>query len=308
MRETKLFGASTLEEFAVCPYRWFVDHELKPRRIEPPDEALTAGGVAHAILERLYGEQPGGSPRPTEETLGQWNARAAELIDELGAAELPRERSDTAATLRRVEGLVLAFLTDEAAADVPYDPDPELAEASFGDDDSRPPLKISETAGLHGQIDRVDIGPQGEALVQDYKTGAKVDGGKGMLQRGKLQLQLYMLAVRELLNREPSGGIYRPLGGTSDRKPKGLLRKSALDDLAGLDPRPIDHLGDVDFEEALSAARARAAEITGEIQAGEIGRRPIDDRCPSYCAYQPICRRERGLPEEEPWSEEDEEE
>jgi hypothetical protein len=117
-----------------------------------------------------------------------------------------------------------------------------------------------------------------------------------------------MLAVRELLNREPSGGIYRPLGGTSDRKPKGLLRKSALDDLAGLDPRPNDHLGDVDFEEALSAARARAAEITGEIQAGEIGRRPIDDRCPSYCAYQPICRRERGLPEEEPWSEEDEEE
>ncbi len=308
MRETKLFGASTLEEFATCPYRWFVNHELKPRRIEPPEEALTAGGIAHGVLERLYGEQPGGTARPTEASLGQWNARAAELITELGAAELPRERSDTAATLRRVEGLVLAFLADEATAELPYVPDPALAEASFGDDESRPPLRISATAGLHGQIDRVDIGPQGEALIQDYKSGAKVEGGKGMLDRGKLQLQLYMLAVRELWKREPAGGLYRPLGGTSDRKPKGLLRKSAEEDLAGLAPRPRDHLDEEDFDAALSDARERAAEITGEIQAGRIGRRPIDDRCPSYCAFQPICRRERGLPEEEPQSEEDEQE
>ena len=308
MEKTKLFGASTLEEFATCPYRWFVNHELKPRRIEPAEEALTAGGVAHGVLERLYGEQPGGTARPTEETLAQWNARAAELITELGAEELPRERSDTAAILRRVEGLVLAFLADEATAQLPYVPDPGLAEASFGDDESRPPLRISETAGLHGQIDRVDIGPGGEALIQDYKSGGKVEGGKGMLDRGKLQLQLYMLAVRELWDREPAGGLYRPLGGTSDRKPKGLLRKSAEEDLAALGPRPRDHLDEEDFEGALSAARERAAEITGEIQAGQIGRRPIDDRCPSYCAFQPICRRERGLPEEEPQTEEDEQE
>jgi hypothetical protein len=58
----------------------------------------------------------------------------------------------------------------------------------------------------------------------------------------------------------------------------------------------------------LEAARAKALEITDEIQAGDIGRRPINDRCPSYCTFQPICRRERGLPEEEPQSEEDSEE
>jgi ATP-dependent helicase/DNAse subunit B len=308
MRETNLFGASTLEEFATCPYRWLVRHELKPREIEPPDEALTAGGVAHVVLERLYGEQPGGSARPTKQTLGQWKARAEELIDELGAAELPRERSQTAAILRRVEGLVHAFLADEAVAEIAYVPDPDLAEASFGDDEERPPLRITETAGLHGQIDRVDIGPKGEALVQDYKSGAKVDGGKGMLDRGKLQLQLYMLAIRELFEREPAGGLYRPLGGTSDRTPKGLLRKSGADDLAGLGPRPNDHLKDEDFEQALEDARTRAAEITAQIQAGDIGRRPIDDRCPSFCDFQPICRRERGLPEEEPWSSEEDEE
>ena len=31
----KLFGPSTLEEYALCPYRWFIGHELNPQRIGP---------------------------------------------------------------------------------------------------------------------------------------------------------------------------------------------------------------------------------------------------------------------------------
>ena len=167
---------------------------------------------------------------------------------------------------------------------------------------------ISDSAGIHGQIDRIDLGPSGEALVQDYKSSSKVEGGRNMLERGKFQLQLYLLAVRELWSRELAGGVYRPLGGTGNRQPKGLLRKELVEDLGPLDPRPRDHLSDEDFEEALEAARKRAGEIAEEIQAGDIGRRPINGKCPDYCSFQPICRRERGLPEEEPGSEEDGEE
>jgi ATP-dependent helicase/DNAse subunit B len=307
MGAKELFGASTLEEFAVCPYRWFVAHELNPKRVEPDDEALTAGSVAHAVLEALYAEEPAGVGRPDEATLGTWLDRAKELIRELGDAKLPRDRADTAATLRRVEGLVLAFVADEAAAAVPFTPRPDLAEARFGRDGAKPALALAEGTSLHGAIDRIDIGPSGEALVQDYKTGIKVDGGKGMLERGKLQLQLYLLAVRDLWGLELAGGLYRPLGGTSDRKPKGLLRKKLKDELSPLDPRQNDHLDDDEFEEALEAARERAVAIAAEIQEGDIGRRPIKDRCPRYCSFQPICRRERALPEEEPLTEEDEE-
>jgi ATP-dependent helicase/DNAse subunit B len=307
MREMKLFGPSTLEKYAECPYRWFVDHELQPRRIGPADEALHAGSVAHRVLEALYEEPPGAQRRPNQAVLGQWIQRAQELIAELGPELLPRERPDTAAALRRVEGLVVAFLTDEARQPTPYEP--AHAEASFGDEESdeKPALQVAG-GGLHGQIDRIDLGPAGEALVQDYKTGAKVDGGRGMLERGKLQLQLYMLAARELWEMELAGGLYRPLGGTSKREPKGLLRKSVAEDLAGLDPRPGDHLADEDFEEALADARLRAEEIIAQIQRGDIGRRPIGGSCPDYCTYQPICRRERGLPEEEPYSAEEDDE
>ena len=162
---------------------------------------------------------------------------------------------------------------------------------------------------MHGQIDRIDLGPRGEALVQDYKSGGKVDGGAEMLEkRGKLQLQLYMLAARELWGHELAGGLYRPLGATSDRSPKGLLRKELADELAGLDPRPKDHLDDEAFDAALDEAQEKAEEIIASVHSGKVIRDPLGGSCPDYCSFQPICRRERGLPEDEPWSEEGEEE
>jgi RecB family exonuclease len=306
MSEMALFGPSTLEEYAECPYRWFVDHELRPRRLGPEHEALNVGQVAHKVLELLYDDPPGPDRRPTAATLEQWRRRARELIAERGPERLPRERADTAAALRRVEGLVLAFLADEARTATAFEP--RQAEARFGFEDSeRPPLPLAG-GGVHGQIDRIDIGPGGEALVQDYKSGARVDGGAGMLERGKLQLQLYLLAARELWGLDLAGGLYRPLGGTSDRQPKGLLRESLAEDLAGLDPRPNDHLGDEAFDQALADAQAKTEGIIASIRAGDIGRRPIGGSCPDYCHFQPICRRERGLPEEEPASEEEPEE
>jgi ATP-dependent helicase/nuclease subunit B len=307
MQEIKLFGPSTLEEYAVCPYRWFIGHELRPQRIGPEEEPLTAGQIAHRVLEALYESPPGPRPRPTPETLEQWRRRAAELITEMGTERLPRERADTAAALRRVEGLVLAFLADEADTATAFAP--AHTEAAFGFDDSEKGPLLLAGGGVHGQIDRIDLGPNGEALVQDYKSGGKVDGGAGMLEkRGKLQLQLYMLAARELWGHELAGGLYRPLGGTGDRTPKGLLRMELADELAGLDPRPKDHLDDEAFQGTLDEAKAKAEEIIASVQAGKVIRDPIGGSCPDWCSFQPICRRERGLPEDEPWSEEGEEE
>ena len=307
MKEIKLFGPSTLEEYATCPYRWFIQHELKPQPVGPEAEPLTSGSIAHKVLEALYENPPASGRRPTPETLDEWRRAARELISEMGEARLPRELSDTAAALHRVEGLVLAFLTDEATTPTAFTP--AHTEAAFGfDETEKGPLPLAG-GGVHGQIDRIDLGPGGEALVQDYKSGAKVEGGAGMLEkRGKLQLQLYMLAARELWGHELAGGLYRPLGATGDRTPKGLLRKELADELAGLDPRPRDHLSDEDFEEALHAAREKAEQIVASVQRGKVIRDPIGGSCPDWCNFQPICRRERGLPEDEPWSEEGEEE
>jgi RecB family exonuclease len=307
MREIKLFGPSTLEEYTTCPYRWFVQHELKPQSIGPEAEPLTSGSIAHKVLEALYENPPAPGGRPTPETLGEWRRAARELISEMGEKRLPRELAHTAAALHRVEGLVLAFLADEATTATAFIPAHTEAAFGFGGSE-KGPLPLAG-GGVHGQIDRIDLAPGGQALIQDYKSSAKVDGGAGMLEkRGKLQLQLYMLAARELWGHDLAGGVYRPLGGTGDRTPKGLLRKELADELAGLDPRPRDHLGDEDFEAALDAAQQKAEEIVASVQGGRVIRDPIGGSCPDWCSFQPICRRERGLPEDEPWSEEGEEE
>jgi ATP-dependent helicase/DNAse subunit B len=307
MRAIELFGPSTLEEYALCPYRWFVQHELSPQRVGPVDEPLVSGSIAHQVLESLYEDPPGPEARPTPESLQAWRDRAHELVAEIGAERLPPEIADTAAALRRVEGLVQAFLKDETETAIPFTP--AHTEAAFGFDESeRGPLELAG-GGVHGQIDRIDLGPRGEALVQDYKSSVRVEGGPGMLEKkGKLQLQLYMLAARELWGHELAGGLYRPLGATSDRQPKGLLRKELAEDLAGLDPRPKDHLDDEAFEEALGEARDKAEEIIASVHSGRVVRDPLGGSCPDFCTFQPICRRERGLPEDEPWSEEGEEE
>ena len=308
MDAKELFGPSTLEIYAECPYRWFVDRELEPEQTTPLSDSLAAGSVAHLVLEKLYLEPPTDDNAPTMASLDAWIASARELISELGPEKLPRDRADTAALLHRVEGLVVAFLLDEARAGAAFKPDPALTEASFGfEDPERPPLQL-KGGGIHGRIDRIDIGPGGEARVEDYKVGSKVDGGQGMLERGKMQLQLYLLAAREIWGLNLAGGLYRPLGGTSQRAPQGLLRKEVAVDLAPLGPRQRDHLPDEDFEEALEAARARAEEIIGAIRSGEVIRNPLDGKCPDYCHFQPICRRERGLPEEEPGEDRDESE
>ena len=55
----ELYGASTLEEYAVCSYRWFVGHELRPQSIEPAPEPLTQGGIMHQVLEEPLPRSPG---------------------------------------------------------------------------------------------------------------------------------------------------------------------------------------------------------------------------------------------------------
>ncbi|HEY1853088.1 MAG TPA: hypothetical protein VGG40_00745, partial [Solirubrobacterales bacterium] len=60
------YGGTTLEGFDECSYRWFAGHELDPQPLDPVPDPLVQGGLFHSVVERLYGERPGGDalPRP----------------------------------------------------------------------------------------------------------------------------------------------------------------------------------------------------------------------------------------------------
>lgn len=311
--EVAAYGGTTLEGFDVCSYRWFVSHELSPQPLDPLPDPLIQGGIAHAALCALYEERPGGEALPRPATLGAWVARGRELVAEIaarrGLGEHPAER----ATPARVEGLLARFLAEEAGRDEGGF-EPWLLEAGFSEaEEAEMPALEIDGWRLHGAIDRVDRAPDGRALVLDYKLSGKVTPREKLEEEAKLQLQLYLIAVAELWGVEPIGGLYHPLRGTSERRPRGLVREDAAEELAGYGLSRTDKVEPGEFDELLADARRRAGEIVARMRAGRIDRDPgprpglrNHGVCPPFCEFAPICRRDRA-PVEPGGDEEDEE-
>ncbi len=304
------YGGTTLEGFDVCSYRWFVNHELRPERLDPAPDPLVQGGIMHAALERLYREAPGGDPLPRPGSLTAWTSRGRELVSEIagerGLGEHPAER----AILRRVEGLLARFLAEEAEREDRFRP--WLLEAGFGEADvaERPVLEIDGWA-LHGAIDRVDRDADGRALVIDYKLAGSVTARAKLEEEAKLQLQLYLIAVAELWDAPTVGGVYHPMRASSLRRPRGVALDEAAAALASHNLSRTDMVDREGFEEILSEARDRAGGIVRRMRAGDIRRDPgprpglrNHGVCPQFCDLAPICRRDRAPVE--PIEEEDE--
>ncbi len=300
LAERRVFSARSLEGWVECPYRWFVDHELSPQRLEPEADPLWLGSVVHTALERLYLEAPGIDSIPRPGDLGAWRRRFGELLDEIAVerAGAPLNRSRRAA-LDRLRIQVEAFLEAEAASESEFRPDPALLELSFGPFDeepsTHPALELGEIT-LRGRIDRIDLAAGDVAVVRDYKTGKGVPRADEFSKRGKLQIQLYMRVAERVLGLDPIAGLYQPLGATSSsaRRPRGIA-------LAGderLDPLGLvrnDRRDREQLAEALDDAERTASAAAAEVRVGLIDRRPVGGECPKYCTFQSICRLERAI-------------
>jgi RecB family exonuclease len=295
------YGGTTLEGFDECSYRWFAGHELDPQPLDPVPDPLVQGGLIHAVLERLYRERPGGDPLPRSASLDAWIDRGRTLLTEqLAEREVgghPAER----AMARRVERLLERYLGEEAARETGGF-EPWLLEARFGigEEAERPSLNLGGW-GLHGAIDRIDRAPDGRALVHDYKLAASVTARDKFEERAKLQLPLYLLAAQRHWGAKPVGGIYHPLRGTSNRRPRGVVAASSAGDLSGYDLYRGDVVEEPELEELLEETRRRGGAIVARIRAGEIRRDPGPreglrghDVCPTWCSFASICRRDRA--------------
>jgi ATP-dependent helicase/DNAse subunit B len=299
--EVHAYGGTTLEGFDVCSYRWFVSHELSPQPLDPLPDPLVQGGIVHAALCSLYEEQPGGDALPRPASLPAWIRRGHELVDEIAATRELGAHPAERAMLARIKGLLSRFLGEEAGRETGGF-EPWLLEAEFSETEevARPVLEL-DSWRLHGAIDRVDRAPDGRALVIDYKLSSRVSPREKLEEEAKLQLQLYLIAVAELWEAEIVGGLYHPLRGTSERRPRGLVREDAAEALAGYGLAKTDKVEAEEFEQLLADARRRAGEIVARMRTGEIDRDPgprqgLRDHgiCPPYCDFASICRRDRA--------------
>jgi ATP-dependent helicase/DNAse subunit B len=291
LRQRELLSAGALESYARCPVRWLVEGELQPARFEPDPEAMARGSCIHRVLERTLGRVSW--PVAVADLPG-----AEEIVREVVAEEAPRftlgrGAAAQAAAAHEIAADVLRLLSHEASAGGGFKPAELELRFGFGDDSEEgtvPPLSLGGGGGalrLRGVIDRVDLDAAGRALVRDYKSGRKNPSwpvAKWSVD-DQLQVALYMVAVRELLGREPAGGVYQPLRG-EDLRARGVIRDDvdAGDLVVETDRRPREEL-----EAALNEAAQRACQLAARLRAGELV--PSPETCGrDGCQYPGICR------------------
>jgi len=199
-------SASRLETFAACPFKHFARYFLKLQtRPELAFDAIALGAFYHRVLERVVRRLRELHCTFSEQEAGLVRSVIDEALAQLGpllTAESGRERAPL--VIERARRLLYIYAAGASAAlgqraeDGQPQRAPALTELQFGYAGSLPPLSIALAQGtleVAGYIDRLDIGPHGEATVVDYKLGQRKLEPALLAAGVQLQLLVYLLAV-----------------------------------------------------------------------------------------------------------------
>ncbi len=269
---------TSLEDYATCPYRYYLKQVLRLGAVPEPAEALQMtpldrGSMVHDILERwvLEARQTGAiwADFLADET--RLMAIAEEEFEKQQRGGLAGLPATWAVVKHEVVADLRALLAEEQRrAAAGYEPlfDPELP---FEDLDLD--LPNGETLRFRGRIDRVDRGPEG-AVAIDYKTGAASKQGGDYRSGAALQLPVYLQAVA----RETGDPVEEVRAEYWYATRRGKFTRS------GISGRDVVH--DRQYWEALEA-------ITDGIRGGRFFPHPGEGTPPRpncrYCDYLSVC-------------------
>jgi ATP-dependent helicase/DNAse subunit B len=288
-----VFSATELERFADCSSAWLVERVIDPKKIDAEPDPILRGSVVHVTLNRFYSSLPRelDAERVTPENLEHAIELVHRCLDDALETGVRLDLTDLqAAELRHtLRSDLEGFLRDEAVSEVQFVP--RRLEVAFGSERAAPELQrglaLADDIWLSGKIDRIDIDPfSARGIVQDYKSGKGAHSARDIDREFRLQIPLYVLALRDLVGVEPLGGVYRALAGR--RLTRGMLRESSREDLPGF--ARDDYLDEDAFWSQVEAARDRAADNARRIRAGDVRHDPKGDGCPAWCDLWPICR------------------
>ncbi len=288
VRHTQVVSGNALEAYSDCPVRWLVESELAPERLEPQSEYLVRGSYMHEVLEQVMSRLEG---PVTRTNLPDALRLLAEVVAELPFEGAPGQPAGVReAAVSSLEADLRRYLAQEAKAGCTFNPGwLEMRFGFEGVEDSYPPLVLEHEGAqvrVRGIVDRVDQ-EGAQAIVRDYKSGKvrREYQGSRWREDGRLQVALYMVAVRELLGREPVAGLYQPITG-KELRPRGVFLRDAsvgecLYDNDGRDREELD--------EVLRDAVERAVSLSVALRSGEL--EPCPQTCSrDGCMYPGICR------------------
>lgn len=298
---------TALEGYFACPFRNFVERGLKLKeREETAVLAVDSGNFIHELLEttaKRYAEI---------ETDEQMRALALETGAEILKKPVYAAQADTAS------GTVFSEKLLAEGAEVAVAAFRQIKNSDFVVEQTEATVS---TPAIKGKIDRVD-GAGEYVRVIDYKTGAIDDSALSYYTGRKLQMQLYMSAIKG--ERIPAGVFYFPasVSYTDDEEGKFRMRGFLNGDEAALKAGDKDISADKQseyFPAALENKRSRrvmdeqtfrdfldysvfaARQACRELKEGYIAPSPYGGSC-EYCKYGGMCglNRETCAPRNEP--------
>jgi ATP-dependent helicase/nuclease subunit B len=285
----RLYGAtlrtsvSRLEQFAACPFRFFVHSGLRAEERKAFElDVREQGSFQHDALklfhEQLHDEGKRWrdiTPREARERIG----RIAKSLVTNYREGLMQSSEDTKFTARvLIESLqdFVETLVDWMARQYAFDP--VAVELPFGESDTHPAWELDLGEGrrlaLRGRIDRVDVcrdASSDEALcvVVDYKSSQKKLDSLLIANGLQLQLLAYLNVLRHWPNpRElfgaarliPAGVFYVNLRGKYNRQPN---RANALAEIEDARKLAYQHSGRFDAR-ALLKLDSREDAVKGD--------------------------------------------
>jgi ATP-dependent helicase/DNAse subunit B len=284
------FSPSALEQYAACPFTYFVSEVMNLVQWDEAQEgfdALSSGSVWHEVLAAFLGQLRGKKLEPAalekyaqelshllEAAVARRELQGRVVPDVWWRFEKPRWekalRSWLAGELERQAETQMAPCFFEWAFGTPlrYGSDPASTEQPLTFDGNAEEASVE----IKGKVDRIDAAGSLYRII-DYKTG-KPPARKQVAQGIRLQVPLYMMAVEKLLCKSgemASDGMYLPVGSTT---PELKLPGSKISK-----------------DEMFTATKQFVFRYVSEIRGGKFPAQPAG-ACPNYCIARTFCRRE----------------
>jgi len=286
---------TSLEGYFACPFKNFAERGLRLKeREEAAVLAVDTGNFIHEILERTTVKAP------EINSVDEMRAYATEVGQELLKGSLYALQQDTESGVYFSEKLV------KEGADVAVAAYSQIKNSAYLVEQTE--TKV-EGDGFFGRVDRVD-GTDKYVRVIDYKTGHIDDSASAYYTGRKLQMQLYMSALKG--ERIPAGVFYFPASMEYASEEEGRFRmkgflngdRDAL--LCGdvhlteekkseyfaaslkKDPKATKVMDEATFRDFLDYAVLVSRRGGEEIKDGYIAPTPYEDAC-KFCKYGGMC-------------------
>ncbi len=285
-----VWSASQFNDYGTCPYKFFARRLLKLEPLKEPEEGmdnLQLGVLYHEILEHTY-------RRIAEEGLAilpENGRRARQILDEACHSLLPgapkRLGFRAPATWQQEQDVLrrkLGALVDADFSGAMHKSLGKLLdgvryayrqEVRFGFDDLEPIIVDGEAGPLRvrGAIDRMDV-VDGEVVLFDYKSGSGSISKGDMVEGRNVQMMLYILAGRQLLeDKVVGGGAFWHIG------------RNALSGGVSADDPQIEDARHSLHERIAQARQGIFVNVPSRLSGGH---------CSNACDFSQLCRHDRA--------------